>query len=123
MKIKISHSIYLLLIIFICQNVKAESWQYQTQYSKAFIENKGQFNGRNKLQGSKVLYAIDHGPFQVYFTKNGFSYRLDEKFREKEKGDVKEKMREERREIKEKGEGKFKVEMKSDLIQIGRAHV
>ena len=59
-------------------SVKAD-WTASPTYAKAFIENKSQFNGRNKLDNSKILYAIDHGPFQVYFTKEGLTYRLDKK--------------------------------------------
>ena len=57
-------------------SVKAD-WTTAPAYSKAFIENKNQFNNRNKLENSKILYAIDHGPFQVYFTKLGITFRLD----------------------------------------------
>lgn len=55
------------------------TWIASPEYPKAFIENLNQFNGRNKIQGSSILYAIDHGPFQVYFTKGGLTYRLDKK--------------------------------------------
>jgi gliding motility-associated-like protein len=54
-------------------------WNEAPSYPKAFIQNKSQFDGRNKIPGSRVLYAIDHGPFQVYFTQKGITYRLDEK--------------------------------------------
>jgi len=55
------------------------NWTASPAYAKAFIENKAQFNGRNKIENSEILYAIDHGPFQVYFTKKGITYRLDKK--------------------------------------------
>jgi len=29
--------------------------------------------------GSQIQYAIDHGPFQVYFTSSGMTYRFDKK--------------------------------------------
>ncbi len=54
-------------------------WTAQPDYAKAFIENKGQFNGRNKKPESNIMYAIDHGPYQVYFTRTGITYRLDKK--------------------------------------------
>ena len=56
-----------------------QPWTAQPAYAKAFIENKGQFDGRNKKTESKILYAIDNGPFQVYFTSSGVTYRLDKK--------------------------------------------
>lgn len=56
-----------------------QPWNAKPEYAKAFIENKGQFNGRNKKADSKILYSIDNGPFQVYFTNTGVTYRLDKK--------------------------------------------
>ncbi|MFN6091531.1 MAG: gliding motility-associated C-terminal domain-containing protein [Bacteroidota bacterium] len=106
------------LILLQTMVLKATPWEVSPKYATAFIENKGQFNGRNKIVDSQILYAIDHGPFQVYFTNKGFTYRLDEKYREKATRDFKEKMREAREEMKEKAEGKFDVKMKSDLIHV-----
>lgn len=108
----------LFLILISRQSLFADNWVEAPKYSNAFIENKGQFNGRDKIAGSEILYAIDHGPYQVYFTKTGFTYRLDEKYREKPERDFKEKMREERKEMKEKAEGKFDVKMKTDIIHV-----
>lgn len=42
---------------------------------RRFIENKGQFNGRTG-KPEPVLFAVDHGGVQIYFTKNGVSYGL-----------------------------------------------
>lgn len=106
------------LLHFSMLSVYAADWQTSPSYSKSFVENKGQFNGRNKLSDSDIRYAIDHGPFQVYFTKNGLTYRLDEKIREKKERDPKEHMKEEMREMKEKAEGKRKVEMRSDILHL-----
>lgn len=41
---------------------------------KRFIENKGQFDGRNGANGAKILYAVDHGGIQIFFTEKGVSY-------------------------------------------------
>ncbi len=49
------------------------------EHSKAFIENKGQFDGRNRLPDSKILFAVDNGAEQIFFTKTGLTYRFDKK--------------------------------------------
>lgn len=54
------------------QNFILQSDQLSHQ---AFIENKGQFDGRNG-RSEKILYAVDHGGIQVYFTDKGVSYGL-----------------------------------------------
>lgn len=70
-------SILIITTILLCSHAFAFEAKYE--YPKAFIENKAQFDGRNKLTGTKILYAIDHGPFQVYFTATGMTYRFDKK--------------------------------------------
>ena len=70
-------SILIIATILLCSRTFAFEAKYE--YPKAFIENKAQFDGRNKLAGTKILYAIDHGPFQVYFTSTGMTYRFDKK--------------------------------------------
>lgn len=97
--------------------LQAEAWTAAPGYARAFIANKGQFNGRN-LNSWEVLYAIDHGPFQVYFSREGITYRFDEKYREKEEEkhkDGKEELREISRKLKK---GPEPVRMKSDLVRM-----
>ncbi|MBI3500523.1 MAG: gliding motility-associated C-terminal domain-containing protein [Bacteroidetes bacterium] len=53
--------------------------------TKRFIENKSQFDGRNNLPGTKILYAVDWDAAQIYFTKQGLTYRFDKAERKKEK--------------------------------------
>lgn len=42
-----------------------------------FIENIGQFTGKNQYKNVSVPYAIDEGRMQVLFTQNAFIYCLD----------------------------------------------
>src|SRR5688572_6245392 len=79
MKRSITLILCVLSLQVLASNPKSRDWNITPSYSKAFIENKSQFNGRNKLENSTILYAIDHGPYQVYFTKSGLTYRLDKK--------------------------------------------
>ncbi|HOY31351.1 MAG TPA: gliding motility-associated C-terminal domain-containing protein [Bacteroidales bacterium] len=68
----------------------ASNWSISWSYPKVFLENKGQFDNRDKLSGSQILYGIDHTYFQVYFTKQGLTYHLNTKIRnpERKKGDT-----------------------------------
>ncbi len=50
---------------------KRFEWAY-----RGFIENKGQFDGRLGNYPAKILYGVDHGSLQIYFTDKGVSYAL-----------------------------------------------
>ncbi|MBL4736374.1 MAG: SprB repeat-containing protein, partial [Flavobacteriales bacterium] len=65
-----------------------ESWRIQVEGSRAFIENRGQFDNRNGLPDPAILYAVDHGSTQIFFTKVGLSYHFHtkEKNYERKKG-------------------------------------
>jgi gliding motility-associated-like protein len=68
-------------LIFVCflllsfssysQNT-GNSWNAKFDYSKAFIENLGQFN--NTKITEPVLFAVDNGSTMIYFTKKGITY-------------------------------------------------
>lgn len=70
------------------QNAKS-NWSFKWNYTKAFIENKGQFDGRDKLPDSKILYAVDHSSVQMFFTKKGLTYHLNTRVKnpDRKKGD------------------------------------
>ena len=46
-------------------------WKAKFELANSFIENKGQYNPWNEKAGDEILFAIDNGPEQVYFTKEG----------------------------------------------------
>ncbi len=54
-------------------------WKTTINNKKVFIENKSQFDDRNKLAGSAILFATEDGPVQMLFTKNGLTYSLVKK--------------------------------------------
>jgi len=86
MKTKTCTLFTLLILIFtsfLGYSQMSNNWSLQWNYPKAFIENKGQFDGRDKLQNSEILYAIDHGSLQIFFTKKGITYRIDDKIKNK----------------------------------------
>lgn len=57
-----------------------QTWTGKMERTKAFIENKGQFDNRMwKKSDSPILYAVDHGSVQVYFTQKGLTYRFERK--------------------------------------------
>jgi len=72
------------------------NWVASGEPSKNFIENRSQFNGRDKLSDSKILYGIDQNGIQVYFTKQGLTYRFDER----QKKDIREEEKEREKENK-----------------------
>jgi len=76
---KFFNALLITSFFYLTMIASANAFEAKYEYPKAFIENKDQFDGRNKLTGSKILYAIDHGPFQVYFTSKGMTYRFDKK--------------------------------------------
>lgn len=63
------------------------SWSVKFETSKAFIENKGQFEQRLKSVNSKILYAVDNGSVQIYFTQKGLTYKFDRKEKNKNRRD------------------------------------
>ena len=71
----------LLMLVFFVAGVSAQkgNWSLSPEPQKVFIENKGQWSGRNNLPGSQVLFASDYDHSQVLFTKKGLTYRLEKK--------------------------------------------
>lgn len=59
----------------IAQNSALAKWTAKYDKTKAFIENKGQFqvNGLENYN-APVLYAMDHGATKIYFTQKGLVY-------------------------------------------------
>ena len=82
--------------------------QFQTENS--FIENKGQFDGRNWDSNSKIKYAIDYNSAQVFFTEKGLTYRFDKIIKNPEL--------EGEKDFEGKREGKPERTNISELIQI-----
>ncbi len=53
-------------------------WTLNPYENKAFIENKGQFNGKDEVKGSQVYYGVENLGLQIYYSNKGFTYRSDE---------------------------------------------
>ncbi len=84
---------FMLTILFVLNMTgfsQSNNWTVNWDYPKVFTENKGQFDGRDKLPDSKILFAVDQTSVQVFFTKQGLTYRLDTKIKNKDrkKGDI-----------------------------------
>jgi len=71
------------------QETATTNWSVAFDKNQSFIENKGQFDGRNRLPGSEILYAVDNGELQIFFTKQGVSYYVEKKYKnpDRKKGD------------------------------------
>lgn len=64
-----------LVISFCYGQQELASKAYTTSIS--FIENKGQFDGRNWRSNAPILYSISYNPFNIYFSADGWTYRFD----------------------------------------------
>jgi len=107
MKYIISLSI-ILIINFIGLNSFSQksNWNIKFLNEKPFIENKGQFDGRDWHTNSSIKYAIDNNNFYVFFTDNGLTYRFDKFFKNKSEN--------EKKELKKRHESEWKN--KSELV-------
>ncbi len=70
-----------------------EKWTVSIEPQKRFIENKSQFDGRDELSGSEILYGVDWGSAQIYFTPNSLTYRFDKRKKKNETEEWKRKAR------------------------------
>jgi len=82
-----------IIVAFFSIPVKSQTtnnWAINWTYPNVFIENKGQFDGRDKQPGAQVLYAVDQTNVQIFFTKQGLTYYLDTRIKNKDrkKGDI-----------------------------------
>jgi hypothetical protein len=64
------------IILFALGSVAQSSvkWQASIAAQKVFIENKSQFDGKDKLSHSPILFGTDESPVMIYFSKSGLSY-------------------------------------------------
>ncbi len=86
------------------------NWTRNFEQQKAFIENKGQFDGLNQQPGTEILFGTDRMDKLILFTKSGVTYRFEEiiKPTESEHESREREMREERR------NGKLNVQRKEE---------
>src|ERR1051325_10843552 len=69
-------------------------WTATLEPGKRFIENKSQFNGKNLLPGTEILFGVDAQGTRIFFTKSGLTYRFDVVNRKDEGEEREELMRE-----------------------------
>ncbi len=62
----------------LAQQTTSKGWSLNPYEQKVFIENQGQFNGKDKLRNSQILFGVDNLGVQMYFTAKGLTYRYDE---------------------------------------------
>ncbi len=114
---------FLLSIAVFAQAPGRTNWSYSPYEFKVFIENKGQFDGKNDRSRTQVYYGVDNMGFQIYYNASGLTYRMDQwgitekdykRFMEMESGD-------------EEGEKEDKEEMdeirRSKLLKSAIVHV
>ena len=73
--------IYTLFAVLFCVTLNGQDlkWKVSMEAQKVFIENKSQFDGRNNLPSSEILFATEDAPSQIFFSKNGLTYRLEKR--------------------------------------------
>lgn len=59
---------------FLCFFLQAQTPRMFEWTYRGFIENRGQFDGRLGNHPAKILFGVDHGSLQIYFTDRGVSY-------------------------------------------------
>ncbi len=75
-------AIFASLSFFVSAQNNAVNWSVDFSSSqKKFIENKGQFDGRTDNPDDEILFAVDHGEQQIFFTKTGVTYRFQKVYR------------------------------------------
>jgi len=79
----------LLLIIPFFATAQTSKWDINFNTNRSFIENKGQFDGRNWQSNNPIEYATKDGGWYTFFGKKGITYRLEKLIRNpnKIKGD------------------------------------
>ncbi|MFI5150292.1 MAG: gliding motility-associated C-terminal domain-containing protein [Bacteroidia bacterium] len=69
-----------LLLITTSTQAQKTRWSLkQPLHSQAFIENKGQFDGKDGQAQNRILYGTGNFDMQVYFTTRGFTCRFNKK--------------------------------------------
>ena len=72
------HIFFVLLFFNSALSAQKTKWTGSDAEQKIFIENKGQFDGKDGLNDSKIFFAFIQNGFEIYFTPNGLTYRHDE---------------------------------------------
>ena len=54
------------------------SWTANLFDQKVFVENKGQFDGKDTIRKNQIRYAYSGQGVEIYFTSRGLTYRHDE---------------------------------------------
>lgn len=105
------------------------NWTVQFGSQHRFIENKGQYTGWDHLKNSEILFGVDYGDWQIYFTKKGVTYRFDKKTlkseeeewaerREEANRRAHEREREKERDHDEEEEEEHRLTIESDFVHM-----
>ena len=80
--------LFFIFPLYVLAGNNKSGWSVTGETPKRFIENRSQFDGKDGSASSKILFGIDRGASQVYFTKAGLTYRFDKiekKYKEEER--------------------------------------
>ncbi len=83
------NALSILIALFLLLKADAQSapggWTTDPFRQHAFIENKGQFDGKDKRRNSEIMYGVSNDGVDIYFTKEGITWRHDRSEREEKK--------------------------------------
>ncbi len=91
----------------------AGGWVVSDQLPNAFIENRSQFDSRDRLAG-KILFGVDQAPLQIYFSKTGLTYRFDKR----EKKEIEKKAVRDAKEYEELEKAERSVKITTALVHL-----
>ena len=60
------------------KSISKEDWTKSPFEQKVFVENKGQFDKKDKLETNDIKYGVRYLGAQLYFTPSGLTYRYDQ---------------------------------------------
>ena len=61
---------FLIYALTISAQNPSSKWSGSIAQQKVFIENKSQFDSKNKQAGGQILFGTDEGPSMIYFHQN-----------------------------------------------------
>ena len=110
-------SVFLLVTLISCVlSAQVTQWKTCIGGKKVFIENKGQFNGKNNLKGTDILFGTENGPSQLFFTKTGVTYSLSKRTPKYDKD--KEAREKDRKNFAEKEKEEHELTISKDFVQM-----
>lgn len=67
-----------LLLLLTTLSARSQNFtRHELELKNGFVENNGQYNGKNWHSDKAIIYGYQQNPFYVFFNKKGHTYRFD----------------------------------------------